>query len=514
MSVRGFTLGQDWSGNGTYANALEDMTSRIQKGDIEISVGRDSNATTDNASTGKMTYDANNRDRYLSPEYASSPIFGRIRPGVPGQFWASAGASTTLLIAGELDLFTVEPNTVARTFHGELLDAWGRPGGEDLSTPLYRGIRTGDAINIVLDAIGWTGLRDIDAGASYLPYWWAEDVDAATAVSDIVRAEGPPAIAFVQGGTFIFRDRHHRILRANSTATQGLFTHVIPAGSGPGGDFKIEKNTFEYEYGFDALANSVSFDVPVRVADPYVTEVYASDDQILMAAGDVLNINAAGSDPFFNALPNVQTSSGTVTAALNRTSGAAVTLTLTATTTAVVSHVGVMATAVPVKRTTQIKAEAAGVTGPTRANWTGESPPFVNAFDAQAIANRIVAVYATNQPRVTFTIATTVANLAYMTKILGLRISDRITVRNDAMALNADFMIERLVYRITNLNVVRLTIGAQLADPVQPTNQFTFDVAGKGFDQGRFGITGIDSAASVFRFDTAGQGFDTGAFAT
>lgn len=514
MTVRGFTLNGDWSGQTTYANALEDLSSRIQKGDIEISIGRDSNATTDGASSGKLAFDLNNQDRALSPEYSSSAIFGKIQPGVPFQFLATAGLTTYPLLIGELDTLEVEPNSVARTFHGEVLDAWGRPGAEKLSTPLYTGLRTGDAIGVILDAIGWTGPRDIDAGATVMPYWWAEDTDAATAVADLVRAEGPPAIAYVQGGTFVFRDRHHRIFRAASTTTQGLFTHIIPAGSGPGSDYKIERNTFEYQHGFDAIANSVSFDTPVRTGDPYVTEVYSSDDLITLSSGDVLNINASGSDPFFNATPNVITQSGTVTSSLNRTSGAAVVLTLTAVTTAIVSHVGIMATSVSTKRTTQIKAEAPGVTGTTRANWTGESPPFVNIYDAQAIANRIVAVYASNRPRITFTIACDYSNATYMAKLLSLKISDRVTVRNDAMGLNTDFMIERLTYRITNLRIVRVTIGAQIADPIQPANLFQFDVAGHGFDQGKFALTGIDSAATAFRFDTAGQGFDQGVFAT
>ena len=83
---------------------------------------------------------------------------------------------------------------------------------------------------VVLDAVGWTGPRDLDLGATFVHWWWLEEVDAFTAVTDLVSSEGPPSIAYVgPDGTFIFRDRHHRLLRAASLTPQATFTAVRPA---------------------------------------------------------------------------------------------------------------------------------------------------------------------------------------------------------------------------------------------------------------------------------------------
>jgi hypothetical protein len=46
---------------------------------------------------------------------------------------------------------------------------------------MYAGIRTGDAVHRVLDAVGWPAdLRDIDPGATVMPWWWLDDVEAFT----------------------------------------------------------------------------------------------------------------------------------------------------------------------------------------------------------------------------------------------------------------------------------------------------------------------------------------------
>lgn len=520
MTVRGYTVAVDWSGRGTFDQANEDVSSYVSDGDITMTYGRDLSDATLASTTSQFSFNLRNDDRRFSPESTSSPIAGKVIAGKTVKvthLYAPTGA-VSVLAAGPLDAVTVDPNAVDYQLTGAVLDPWNNPGGIKLSTPVYQGLRTGDLVNVILDAIGWTGGRDLDDGATVVPYWWEEGTDAATAVTKLVNSEGHPSIAYVKAGTFVFRDRHWRITSARCLTSQGLFTHIYPAGTGPGGDFKIETGSFTYDHGLTYVANYASQDVDIRRPVDYTT-VWSTDDAVALAAGQSLAITANPSDPFINALtPVVGTdiivASGTVSASLSRTSGATTTIFLTCTADAVITHIGLSAVPVSVARTITVTAQnqaSINKYGGVR-QWSG-SIPWGSPDDAQAILNKVVAVYGDNVPTIEFTISDQV-NSTYLPMILGLEIGDRITIRNDIVGTNADYIVERLTRIVSSLTVHRLTVGARPADPVQPSNIFTFDVAGKGFNQGAFGTDGIDSPSTVFRFDVAGQGFDQGVFAS
>ncbi|MFC7276218.1 hypothetical protein ACFQS1_19675 [Paractinoplanes rhizophilus] len=519
MTVRGHQLAIDWSQQGTFANALEDASSYALAGDIEVSWGRDvSGENTLKSTAGQLLFSLNNEGQLFSPENSSSPIAGKILPNRPVRYQVTNGGVTYTLLSGQLDDFDVSGDPVG-VFSGTALDGWGQPGSATLSTPLYRGIRTGDAIGYVLDEIGWTGGRDIDPGATYMPWWWEEGTDADTAITKLVHSEGPPAIAYVEGGTFVFKDRHHRIFDARSTTSQGTYTHTIPAGA-VAGDFKIEAGSFVYDHGAKRIANSATFSVDLR-APQKIAEVWTQDDLLTVAAGDTLRLIVQTTGPFLGAVVpsvesgDIQLQSGAVSSVtLSRTSGQSAILSITCSGASVITRVAVRASPVSVVRTVQVSAQDTGSIGHFGIQqWPDDAAPtWANQYDAQAIATKIVAVYANYRPTITFSVVG--LDATYLAEILASRISDRITVRNDARGINADFMIERLKHRITSLGVVhRLEITCQAAEPTQPANLFTFGVAGKGFNQGLFGVEGIDNASNVFRFDVAGQGFDQGSFA-
>jgi hypothetical protein len=400
-----------------------------------------------------------------------------------------------VLFEGVIDDHDVDLDHPAKAYTARCLDAWGRPAGEKLSTPLYRGIRTGDAIGLVLDAAGWTGGRDIDPGTTAMPWWWAEDDDAASAIEKLVDSEGPPAIAYVWGGVFVFRDRLHRLTRTASQTSQADFTNVIlPAGSGPVGAFKIEEGSFRHDQGQKHIVNAVSFTVEERRAvDPGM--VWETDDPVVVPASSSTVLHVQTSDPFYDAIvpatgiDYVVESGSAPTVTLSRTSGRSLVINLAGGgSQAVIRGMRLRATSVPVARSVKVTAEDAGsiTDNQGRRTW-GRDVPFANAYDAQAIADRIIATWADARPRIVFTIAAMYWDPATREQVLERAISDRVTVRDDDTGTDADFVIERVEHRIRKLGMVhRLTLWCQQADPAGAPNFFTFGVSGKGFTDGVF----------------------------
>lgn len=420
------------------------------------------------------------------------------------------------LFTGVLDDMSVDSLAAARTFSGTALDAWGRTGGLQLSTPVYTALRTGDAINLVLDATGWTGPRAIDPGVTIIPYWWEEGTDPAEAIEKIVRSDGPPAIAYVEAGTFVFRDRHHRVRSAASTTSQGLFTLISTPGTGPGYDFKVEKGGFEYDHGVKSIINTAAFSVEQRRRFDYA-EVWAREDPIAMESGDVQTIFAEVSDPVTDLVtPTVDNNDinigiGDFTVVVDRTSGARFAITITCVATGFISRLALRGHSVSVARTINTTTTNAPSIATYGSSAWPEDLPWCNAYDAQAIGRRIVSMYSENRPRVSFTLVA--FNPRYLSRMLSLRISDRITVRNDILGLNRDFHVEQLTHTVSQWQTHRLRVDAISAEPTQAANAFTFNVAGKGFNDGSFGLDGIDSASTMFIFDNASQGFADGQFA-
>lgn len=150
-----------------------------------------------------------------------------------GAFWRttahnSASIIGTVLFRGHLEDFDLNPDINNRSVTLGGLDPLAKLRKADVSTALFSGLRTGDAVHKVLDAIDWdANKRDIDPGASILPWWWEEGIDAFAALERLVNAEGPPALVTIDSiGRLVFRDRHHRLLDAASIASQTTFRDV------------------------------------------------------------------------------------------------------------------------------------------------------------------------------------------------------------------------------------------------------------------------------------------------
>ena len=504
----------------------DDVTDDIIS-EISVTYGRDQDRQLSPSAVGSASFSLNNSTRRYSPENVSSPLFGTLDPAREMRAEVNWSGNLYPLFQGRIDDYNIKVDRSDRTVDFTFLDGLSLLQGVKLSTALYSSLRTGDIINTILDLAGWTGPRDIDEGATIVKFWWAEGTDALSAIQDIVKSEGPPSIAYVgPDGTFIFRDRHHRLLRGQSISSQATYSAaaVDCAASPPATGYDFTK-PFSYSHGWRDIVNSVSFDVTERGVDANLTAVWQSEDAYRLGIGESLELSVTGSDPFTGAIPPVAgtdflvSGAGVVNVTLDRTSGASVKITLLAVGGAVtVSSLQLRAHAVPVLRTVKVSRVDSGSISQHGERTYPDTAPWANANDAAAIANMILLHYAQRRPTVQLRVVT--SDPAHFLQVITRTISDRIHIKNDEMGLDDDFFVERVTQTVSRMNMVgrapvhSVVLGCEKQLEVS-ANPFRFDVRGAGFDQGVFDPIQADDSSTVFIFDHPSQGrFDTGMFGT
>lgn len=521
-----YVLATDWGDDGSFTGP-DDVTSNALSEGVSVAYGRDQQRQLSPAAVGRAAWVLCNVGREYSPENVSSPLFGSLDAARPTLFRASYAGTDHDLHHGYIDDFEVHPDRADRSVDFTSMDGMALLQGVKLSTQLYAAQRTGALIGVILDSIGWTGPRSLDLGATFAPWWWSEGGDAFTEVQDLVRSEGPPAIAYVApDGTFTFRDRHHRIQDAPSITSQASFAAPLVDCDSPAVTGFSYTAPFVYQHGWRDIINSVALVVPERVRNPSLSAVWEDRTTYLIAAGQTLTVDATASDPFENAVVPVEgtdfirlSGGGTLTVSLSRTSGQSAKILITATASfVVITDLQLRAIAVPVSRSIRVTGtDSTSVASHGERTYPNEIP-WVNSNDASAIASIILAHYAERRPIVKMRVPS--QDPAHLLQVLTRTVSDRITIRNDELGLLNDFFVESVEHRVRRMDpdkgpVHSVVLGCERTLETPGDNPFTFDKVGAGFDQGTFGLEGVDSASSVFIFDHPVQGqFDVGLFGT
>lgn len=503
----------DWKDNGFADVALDDVTARTldQRTAVTVKYGHDQSRQFSPISPGECNFEINNISRDYLPDNAGSPLNGYVQAGRHVRLIASTATTNVALYDGYLDDFDIKPGLNDRSVPMACVDALGRIKGVSVTTSLYKGIRTGDAIGVLLDAAGWPSTaRDIDSGATFMPFWWLDAVDAFEALMQLVYSEGAPALVTVdRNGNIVFRDRHHRLTRPASLTSQATWrsSAVEPVLSDP----------ITYDHGWAEIVNSITVEVPVRTVDSMPSQVWSSPGVLSVVAGTSLQIIVHGGSPFQDAIVPVQDVdytliSGDVTPSLSQTSGQSATLTLTSTGGAVIQDLQMRATAI---QSTSVLVSAQDDSSVSRFGRrtidTGQLPVWANAYDAAAILGLIVAKRGDRLPTLQVTMRGAGAP-ARLAECLGRALSDRVHLTESMTGLDADCFIEQIAHTLDAGGRQHVTTFGVEKVPAQVPTPFTFGVSGQGFDQGLLGGGGLDNPATMFRFDTAGVGFDQGVF--
>lgn len=524
-----YSITVDWDSSGIVTGTGEDVSDEVLgNGSWNFAYGRDQARQLSPGAIGRGAFSLCNTSRMFSPENESSPLFGFLGPARPVVMESTFQNTVYPLFKSRIDDFQVNVARTNLTADFTSFDGLADLQGAQISTQVYEGYRTGQIINVILDEAGWPeDLRDIDVGASFVRYWWAEGKDAFTAIQEMISAEGPPSIAYVApDGTFLFRDRHHRLLRTESLVPQGSFSAAQITTCDPLPVTGLSyTNPFQYDTGWKNIINEVDVSVDERRVDEGVDPVWETNNSFTIQSGQTITVTVSTTEPMTGAVTPqagsdyITTGLGTVTVTLSRFSGQSIGINLTASGgSATVTFLRLRARLIPVARMIRVfEQDTASIDVFGRRTFPSEIL-WATFNDAEAVAQVIIGNYAQRRPSVSLRIVA--QDEDHFQQILERTVSDRITIRNDELGMNRDFFVEKVSHTIRRTNPSRPPIHAAVLgceqerlDPV--TNPFTFDKIGAGFDDGQFAGFISDNPTSIFIFDHPTQGqFDTGVFAT
>jgi hypothetical protein len=491
------------------------------------SYGRDQNRQTSPAALGTASFRVNNSNRVYSPENAASPLAGTLDAARTMTAQVVFNGVVFPLFTGRINDYNITSSRADRSVSFTFLDLESGFQNTEVTTPLYSGIRTGDAIGLVLDAVGWTGPRDLDPGATVMPWWWLNLTAAGTAINDLVASEGPPAIAYVApDGTFTFRDRTHRLIRPQSLDPQGVYAAQEVDCAAPAVTGLSYTDPIQYAHGWRDIINDVTFQVPQRAPNASPSVVWSTTAAIPVTTGQTVVLTALASDPFIGAMVPVLgtdytvTGAGTLNVTLGQTSGMSTTLMLQATgADLLVQGMQLQAFSVPVVSTATVeRSDPTSIDDHGTQSYPGGAP-WAGVADADAVAEKIVARYAQRRPLVQIRVVS--SDPAHYAQVLGRTVSDRITIVNGELGMDSDFYVEHVEHTALRMDwsgrppVHAVVLGCEQEGTVPSANPFTFDLRGAGFDQGVWDPSTTDDPTTVFIFDDPVQGcFDIGRLGT
>lgn len=221
----------DWDNDGNFSNTNSDVTSRVQNAlPWSWDIGRSgSSAVADRAWAGTASFSLLNDDGLFSPNNMSGALVGKLLAGRRVKISMAETPSSSFIVVWSGRLRNIRPNPAAERLSivelnavGNLVTLARRP----IRVARATGIRTGAAIDDVLDAADWpTGSdnRDIGVGAVEMSVWDPDsDVDAASEAYRLADTDGG---WFREGkdGAMVFEDRFYRATGARLTS-QALYS--------------------------------------------------------------------------------------------------------------------------------------------------------------------------------------------------------------------------------------------------------------------------------------------------
>lgn len=405
-----------------------------------------------------------NVSKKYSPENSSSPIYGNIKPNRSVEIKATSG-STYSLFAGFIRDFRVDPAQNKRTVLFYCEDGMSRLRNQKIYTQVYEDILTGTAIGHVLDAAGWpAGKRSIDAGQTTMDFWWAWDEAALTAIRRLEETE--LGFAYIdEDGNFVFEDRHHKLKGAHLSSQATYYKDSRPY------------HNFRYDRRVRDVFNIASVDIAMYTKGS-VAVLWTLDETPPLAPGETRTWRTAFAAAATDLVSPVATTDYTANSQEggggdNFTGDVAVVMTEYSKGSDIqvtnngsqIAYITLLRQRGKLLASTSKSIEAENAT--SQVDYDKRSYPVPGAWIPNLNVGKdycdyIVQRYGSEMPTVKLRIWNGAAG--DLTEMLTRKVSDRVTIRNDELGLNADFFVEGVRHIVSdqgNLHVMEL--AAELA---------------------------------------------------
>jgi len=490
-AVASYPVEIDWHDDGDFTDPIDDVTADVLSRHggsaygLTVEIGRDTARSTGPPMIGTASFTLNNQHRGYSPEYGSGPRYQFIKPGRPVRVRALHGTRQRYrehtpyretdpyrgrasygLMHGNLETFEQQPEIGAQIVAATALGSMKKLLRQVVSVDLKGSTRTDSAVAYVLDAAGWpSAARSLSGGDSFVHYFWVDEQPAWDVLVKLVATEGPGALLYQDGdGMLYFRNRNHRVTEPRSVYSQA----TLHDGTLAALPRRYAYTRLRYDPRWADIVSRVTVSAVQRAnPPPPTTVVWTLGSDFVAPSGTPRVFHARPSDPFTLAVPPALGTDYTVT-------GGTATVTLAWTSGAVARIEALALSGTPTVAGLQLRASPLAVIGETvleASTDEGDASldktiqiaawPELDFAQAQAICDSYLARYRDSRPLIEVTLENVDAET--MRAILGVQISDRLTIYNQHLGLDVDVWVERFRHEIGGGGRHTLTL---LCEPV------------------------------------------------
>uniref|UniRef100_A0A6M3KEN4 Putative tail protein n=2 Tax=viral metagenome TaxID=1070528 RepID=A0A6M3KEN4_9ZZZZ len=465
-SAANYVIEVDWNNDGDFYDTYDDISSDIKS----VSYSRGKSDELGKAEVGQLSITLNNADAKYTPG-GGGVISASLLPKRPMQVWALYNGTKYDGFYGFIEEIIPHPHLSEQDCIITAVDGIDFLSRHDVSTALYKDAATGTIHGYILDDAGWSAtMRSIDAGLDTVPYWYGQDVKARFAQEEI--DDTAQGFSYISGnGYFNFEDRYHKSSATHQTS-QATFTNTmtyITESLNPRNVYNtITATIAPFELQSEAELWRLEEVPSIDIGD---TQVWWGEASVISGSSS----NAVFVDAWVTPVSTTDYTANSQADGLgtDMTSDIAITTTKFAKT----IKLSIKNNGTALAYITLLKARGTYYDDQTKVTRKAEDTTSQTAYQkrtleiggkylddtTQAEGLIRVALGKYKEPRKEIGMTVMNQDAATLTQILSLEISDRITVVNTLLGINADYFIDYMQHGISSGGKLH-TVTYRLAD--------------------------------------------------